>query len=374
MTLLQEEKVKHLSTFSKLNSEVVLLNFKIDRMTKSGKSVGNFESVGSHDKEKGKSRVAEVKVVQDNHGACLRVKDPLQMINLYDLVLNVVPLTTVEPIREVESSATPKDAKLSGKYLTSLSKMVLRSASRIDKSEKTNVSRVNDSSENLDHAKMQDVQTSSTKGTGSKENYAGVEIAFETKSKKKANVCVAKVVINLDDLSTDDDLLTNYLNPELAERLKKIKGKVVVVDASSAKTPMKKVRDVKGKTSVGLAKSWSKVVVPSRKRKLISSSDFKTESDEDVRDIMPHRRSTATKTCVIIPEKYAGKWQFVNQRRISLEREPGKYLSKYKDVEKLIEASRLRRTITSFGPCYEGLVKEFVISVSVGCDDPNSKD
>lgn len=57
----------------------------------------------------------------NNHGTFPRVKDPLQMINLSDLMLNVAPLTMVEPIREEANFATLKMAKLSGKSSTSLS-------------------------------------------------------------------------------------------------------------------------------------------------------------------------------------------------------------------------------------------------------------
>lgn len=45
-----------------------------------------------------------------------------------------------------------------------------------------------------------------------------------------------------------------------------------------------------------------------------------------------------------------------------------------KDVEKLIEAVGLRRIISGFSPCYEGLVKDIVVSVPTGCDDANDKD
>lgn len=65
-----------------------------------------------------------------NYDAFPKVEDPLYMINLSDLVMNIVPLTMVESIHEEASYTTSKKAKLSGKSLTSLCKMVPRKASR----------------------------------------------------------------------------------------------------------------------------------------------------------------------------------------------------------------------------------------------------
>lgn len=77
-----------------------------------------------------------------------RADVPLQMINLSDLGLNVMPQTMVELIREEESFATSKNVKLFCKSSTSRIKMFPIRASRVDKSKQTNVSRANDSSEN----------------------------------------------------------------------------------------------------------------------------------------------------------------------------------------------------------------------------------
>lgn len=65
-----------------------------------------------------------------NHDVSPRVKDPLQMVNLFDLVLSVVPLTMVEPIHGEESYATHKEDKLSIKSSTPLYKLIHRRASR----------------------------------------------------------------------------------------------------------------------------------------------------------------------------------------------------------------------------------------------------
>lgn len=40
----------------------------------------------------------------------------------------------------------------------------------------------------------------------------------------------------------------------------------------------------------------------------------------------------------------------------------------------LIEVVGLMKTVTHFGPCYENLVKKFVVTIPDGCDDKNSVD
>lgn len=47
---------------------------------------------------------------------------------------------------------------------------------------------------------------------------------------------------------------------------------------------------------------------------------------------------------------------------------------KCKGVIELIEADGLMKTVTQFGPCYESLVNEFVVTIPDGCDDTKSVD
>lgn len=176
------------------------------------------------------------------------------------------------------------------------------------------------------------------------------------------------------DISTDDDLTTNHLGPRIAERLRRRKGKKFVVKNSPTLTPKHKLESVKEKYDVSPAKSWGKFVAPLRKRKVVSSSEYEFEGGEYVQDIIPHKKSAAKKDCVSVPKKHAERWKYVEQRRIALEKELGKDLSKCKEVTELVEAVGLRRIVIEFGPCYERLEKEFVVIVPVGCDDANRKD
>lgn len=72
--------------------------------------------------------------------------------------------------------------------------------------------------------------------------------------------------------------------------------------------------------------------------------------------------------------KNVERWKYAIQRRIALERELGKGDQKCKEVMKLIEVVGLMKTVTKFGPRYESLVKEFVVTIPDRCDDVKSED
>ena len=102
------------------------------------------------------------------------------------------------------------------------------------------------------------------------------QAAHERRSKNKADV-----VVNLDDLTIDEEPLTNILAPGIAKRLQRRKGKAMVFEDSPFKEIKIKYGAMKstpsrssiGKSLVGPTRSWSKVVTPTRKRKVVSPSD-----------------------------------------------------------------------------------------------------
>ncbi|XP_050896710.1 uncharacterized protein LOC127103500 [Lathyrus oleraceus] len=188
--------------------------------------------------------------------------------------------------------------------------------------------------------------------------------AYERRSKKKADECVPEQaaherrskkkvdhVLNVDDLTYDEEPLTNIMTPSIAKKLQRRKGKVMVFEDSPSKEIKRKSGGMKstpsrssvGKSLVGPTRSWSKVVTPTRKRKVVSS-------------------------------KNAERWKYVMQRRVALERELGKDALKCKEIVELIEAVGLMKTITKFGPCCESLVKEFVVIIPNRCDGVKSAD
>ncbi|XP_050919655.1 uncharacterized protein LOC127137217 [Lathyrus oleraceus] len=198
---------------------------------------------------------------------------------------------------------------------------------------------------------------------------------------------------NPDGESSEKKPLTIILAPGIAKRLQRRKGKDVMFEDYPSKKIKRKSggmksthpRSSKGQSHVGPARSWSKVDIPTRKRKVVSSSDSEFEVEEDVQDIIPVRRYAPKEPYVVVPEapldnvslhymKNAERWKYVIQRRITLERELGKDALKCKEVVKLIEVAGLMKTVTKFGLCYEGLVNEFVVTILDGCDDVKSED
>ncbi|XP_050876264.1 uncharacterized protein LOC127079959 [Lathyrus oleraceus] len=144
-------------------------------------------------------------------------------------------------------------------------------------------------------------------------------------------------------------------------------------------------RSYKGKSHVGPARSWSKVVTPTRNRKVVYSRDSEFEVEEDVHDITHMRRSAINKPYAAMPEapldnvsldymKNAERWKYVIKMRIYFERELGKDALKCKEVMEIIEVDGLMKTVAKFGTCYESLVKEFMVTIPDRCDNVKSED
>ncbi|MCI09244.1 envelope-like protein, partial [Trifolium medium] len=96
----------------------------------------------------------------------------------------------------------------------------------------------------------------------------------------------------------------------------------------------------------------------SLKRKEVSSSD----SEYDVEPDVP--------TCVA----NAQRWKFVYHGRLAMERELGKDVLEREDIMDLIKEAGLLKTVWGIGPCYEKLVKEFLVNIPEDCDNPLSKE
>lgn len=81
-------------------------------------------------------------------------------------------------------------------------------------------------------------------------------------------------LIDLEEVESDEEPIANKLAPGIAERLQSRKGKTPITRSGRIKTmAQKKSTPITPTTS-----RWSKVAIPSKKRKEISSSD----SDDDV--------------------------------------------------------------------------------------------
>ncbi|CAJ2637486.1 unnamed protein product [Trifolium pratense] len=172
----------------------------------------------------------------------------------------------------------------------------------------------------------------------------------------------------------------------ITKRLRSCTGKVV---PTASKTPAPRVK-TKG---VGPIKGWSKVFSPSSKkketlkRKKESSSDSDYDVAEDVANISsPNpKKATAKKAPQGVEEApcdnisfhraaFALRWDYIYQRRLAVERELTKDALKCQDIFDYIKEVGLLKTVCDFSPCYELLVKEFLVNIPEECDNPLSKD
>ncbi|XP_058733380.1 uncharacterized protein LOC131604989 [Vicia villosa] len=166
-------------------------------------------------------------------------------------------------------------------------------------------------------------------------------------------------VINLDDLS-DDDLVAS-INPSIARRLMRRKGKQVVAEA------------------------WSKVVP--NKRKARSSSENESDSDvaADVNDIHLKKKVSTSKLAASVPEvpidnisfHYPSsvlRWKFVYQKRLALERELAQNALECEEIVNLIHEVGLMKTVTQLSKCYEVLVKEFIVNLHEDCGNKETEE
>ncbi|MCH79488.1 envelope-like protein [Trifolium medium] len=173
----------------------------------------------------------------------------------------------------------------------------------------------------------------------------------------------------------------------ITKRLRSSSGHAIPT-SSTATAPRSKT------TGVGPKKGWSKVSVPSSKkkeslkRKKASSSD----TDYDVAEDVPHisspiskKKSAVKKSSQAVEEApcdnisfhraaFAQRWDFVYFRRLAVERELTRDALKSQDIFDLIKDAGLLKTISEFSACYELLVKEFLVNIPEECDNPLSKD
>lgn len=57
------------------------------------------------------------------------------------------------------------------------------------------------------------------------------------------------------------------------------------------------------------------------------------------------------------------KWKYVYQRRIAYERELTKHFLEWSEIINILKDVGLMKTILDVGPCYENLVKQFILNL-----------
>ncbi|KAL5184464.1 hypothetical protein HKD37_17G048159 [Glycine soja] len=176
-------------------------------------------------------------------------------------------------------------------------------------------------------------------------------------------------LIDLEEVESDEEPIANKLAPGIAERLQSRKGKTPIKRSGRIKTmAQKKSTPITPTTS-----RRSKVAIPSKKRKEISSSDSDDDVELDVPDIK-RAKTSGKKVPGNVPDApldnisfhsigNVERWKFVYQRRLALERELGRDALDCKEIMDLIKAAGLLKTVTKLGDCYESLVREFIVNI-----------
>ncbi|KAH1214932.1 hypothetical protein GmHk_13G036183 [Glycine max] len=187
-------------------------------------------------------------------------------------------------------------------------------------------------------------------------------------------------LIDLEEVESDEEPIANRLAPGIAERLQSRKGKTPIKRSGRIKTmAQKKSAPITPATS-----RRSKVAIPSKKRKEISSSD----TDDDVElDVSTSKRAKTSgrKVPGNVPDApldnisfhsigNVEKWKYVYQRRLALERELGRAAMDCKEIMDLIKAAGLLKTVSKLGDCYEGLVREFIVNIPSDISNRKSDD
>ncbi|KAH1193171.1 hypothetical protein GmHk_19G054270 [Glycine max] len=187
-------------------------------------------------------------------------------------------------------------------------------------------------------------------------------------------------LIDLEEVESDEEPIANRLAPGIAERLQSRKGKTPIKRSGRIKTMAQK----KSTPITPTTFRRSKVAIPSKKRKEISSSD----SDDDVElDVSTSKRAkkSGRKVPGNVPDApldnisfhsigNVEKWKYVYQRRLAVERELGRNALDCKETMDLIKAAGLLKTVTKLGDCYEGLVREFIVNIPSDITNRKSDD
>ncbi|WJX72534.1 hypothetical protein P8452_56403 [Trifolium repens] len=246
--------------------------------------------------------------------------------------------------------------------------------------------------------------TQSDKG---KEAKSSVDVEDSNPSDK--DVDGDTTIVDVEDY--DSDLPLNMIAEDsIARRTRSGKGPATV-ERSPAATKEKK-KPVKRQVLFGPKKGYSKVVVPpakkkTQKRKEPPTSDSEYDVEQDVAHIgesedesaeehnveldVVHIESAVKKSYgkKKIPQgipdipvdlisfhnpAHAGKWKYIAHRRLALERELSAEALQCKEVMKLIKRAGLMKTVSGLSDCYEKVVKEFLVNIPAGCDNPLDKE
>ncbi|KAH1254259.1 hypothetical protein GmHk_04G010733 [Glycine max] len=148
-------------------------------------------------------------------------------------------------------------------------------------------------------------------------------------------------LIDLEEVESDEEPIVKKLALCIAERLQNRKGKTPITRSRRIKTiAQKKSTPITPTTS-----RWSKVAIPFKKRKEISSSDSDDDVELDVPDIKRAKKS-GKKVPGNVPDAPLDNISFHSIGNVERRSWTG-----------------LLKTVTKLGDCYESLVREFIVNI-----------
>ncbi|XP_045793135.1 uncharacterized protein LOC123888206 [Trifolium pratense] len=205
-------------------------------------------------------------------------------------------------------------------------------------------------------------------------------------------------IVDVDEVPSEEDLQPPPTQKGIGRRLR---SRTTTPAPAVTTTPVvtKKAKDTTLKpVKYGPKKSWSKSIPPPEKKKGVlkrksapsSDSDFEAEKDDSSIKPPAKKAMSAKKAMpqVVAPDiedfpcdnvsfhlpSYAQRWGIICKRRLALERELGKDILECEEIVSLINDAGLIKTVWGLGSCYEKLVREFVVNIPVGCDNPLDKE
>ncbi|XP_045797567.1 uncharacterized protein LOC123891708 [Trifolium pratense] len=205
-------------------------------------------------------------------------------------------------------------------------------------------------------------------------------------------------IVDVDEVPSEEDLQPPPTQKGIGRRLRSrtttpapAVTTTPVVTKNSKDTTLKPVK-------YGPKKGWSKPIPPPEKnkgvlkRKSAPSSDSEFEAEKDASSIKPPaKKAMSAKKAMpqfVAPDiedfpcdnvsfhlpSYAQRWGIICKRRLALERELGKDILECEEIVSLINDAGLIKTVWGLGSCYEKLVREFVVNIPIGCDNPLDKE
>ncbi|CAJ2651342.1 unnamed protein product [Trifolium pratense] len=205
-------------------------------------------------------------------------------------------------------------------------------------------------------------------------------------------------IMDVDEVPSEEDLQPPPTQKGIGRRLR---SRTTTPAPAVTTTPVvtKKTKDNTLKpVKYGPKKGWSKPIPPPEKkkgvlkRKSVPSSDSDFEAEKDDSSIKPPAKK-AMSAKKALPQSaapdiedfpcdnvsfhlpsYAQRWGIICKRRLALERELGKDILECEEIVSLINDAGLIKTVWGLGSCYEKLVREFVVNIPIGCDNPLDKE